>query len=142
MMQIRRNRCAPFLTSNPMARVTSPMGTFTTQHSTTPREFMPDQSPHFGGKAVDHTINAPQTTAGLPNTSATIWKKIAEPFFPVGGIGACPELPTFPILGNPSLATEVIHHAIPRKAVALILEFPVDFLVVGVYTRIIPAGSS
>jgi hypothetical protein len=89
-----------------MARVRRPIGTFTTQHSATPRAAKPDESPQGPGKAVDHTIKIPQISAALPNRSAEIWNSIAMPvgFFPPGGTKSGPGLLTFSMFGNPSLA--------------------------------------
>ncbi len=115
-MQRRCRSGDPFFTINPIARVRRPIGTFTTQHSATPRAVKPDESPHGPGKAVDHTIKAPQINAALPKTSAAIWNRMAMPvgFFPPGGTKSGPELRTFAMLGNPSLAANVTRVA-PRE---------------------------
>jgi hypothetical protein len=103
MMQIRRRSREPLFTNNPTASTMRPAGKSTTQHSTTPKEFIPDQSPHFGGNAVDHTMKTPQATAGTANTRAKNWRSraIFEGFVVRDSAKAGVGLPTLPIRFNP-----------------------------------------
>jgi len=104
--QILRIRGDPFLTNSPMARARSPMGRSTAQHSITPSPANADESPHGGGKAVAHTMNPPQATAGTAKTKATIWKSTPMPvdFFPTGGAPAGSWPLTFSMCSIPSFA--------------------------------------